>query len=154
MEPALSRIEYNTTTGMLSFTKEDSAAQFPTKGTSGAAGYDLYACESATVTFGGGNVMVDTGISVSLPCGTYGRIAGRSGLAATHGIGVDGGVIDRDYTGRLMVLMHTCKAGDPFQVRPGMRIAQLIVERIAEHDEPEPEPRYSRGTSGFGSTGM
>ena len=68
----------------------------PTRGSSGAAGYDLYANEDATATYGE-FTPVRTGVSVAIPAGYYGRIAPRSGLAAKHGIIIGGGVIDEDY---------------------------------------------------------
>ena len=40
--------------------------------------------------------MVETGIAIGLPEGTYGRLAARSGMASKMGIAVGGGVIDAD----------------------------------------------------------
>jgi len=79
-------------------------AKIPTKGTRGAAGHDLYAIEDKTIPAKGQQV-VKTGISLRLPNGTYGRIAPRSGLAVKHGITVNAGVIDRDYTGEIGVVL-------------------------------------------------
>ena len=75
----------------------------PTRGSAGAAGYDLYANEDVTI----GNTEftpVNTGVSVAIPPGYYGRIAPRSGLAAKCGIIIGGGVIDEDYRGEIKVL--------------------------------------------------
>lgn len=58
-----------------------------------------------------------------------GRIAPRSGLAAKHGIGVNAGVIDADYTGHVRVILMNFSDKD-FEVKEGDRIAQLIVERV------------------------
>jgi dUTP pyrophosphatase len=49
--------------------------------------------------------VVDTGISVELPVGTYGRVVPQSGLALKHGITIGAGVIDQDYTGNIKVLI-------------------------------------------------
>lgn len=124
----------------------------PTRGSAGAAGYDLYANED--VTIGEGEFTpVNTGVSVAIPPGYYGRIAPRSGLASTVGIIIGGGVIDEDYRGELKVLM-SCLFG-MYEVSRGERIAQLILEKITT---PELEIVTSlddtdRGSDGFGSTG-
>ena len=124
----------------------------PTRGSAGAAGYDLYANEDVTI----GETEftpVSTGVSVAIPPGHYGRIAPRSGLAAKYGIIIGGGVIDEDYRGELKVLM-SCLQG-LYDVSRGERIAQLILEKITT---PELEIVTSlddtdRGSGGFGSTG-
>ena len=73
-------------------------AIMPTRGTDGAAGYDLYALEDTVINcfqF----IPVSTGVSMAIPAGHYGRIAPRSGLAVKHGVMVGAGVIDSDYRG-------------------------------------------------------
>ena len=52
----------------------------PTRGSAGAAGYDLYANEDVVIT-DSEFTPVSTGVSVAIPPGYYGRIAPRSGLA-------------------------------------------------------------------------
>ena len=124
----------------------------PTRGSAGAAGYDLYANEDVTI----GETEftpVNTCVSVAIPPGYYGRIAPRSGLAAKYGIIIGGGVIDEDYRGELKVLT-SCLFGT-YDVSRGERIAQLILEKITT---PELEIVNSlddtdRGSDGFGSTG-
>ena len=124
----------------------------PTRGSAGAAGYDLYANED--VTIGEGEFTpVSTGVTVAIPPGYYGRIAPRSGLAAKYGVIIGGGVIDEDYRGELKVLM-SCLFG-MYEVSRGERIAQLILEKITT---PELEivdrlDETDRGSDGFGSTG-
>lgn len=125
----------------------------PTRGSDGAAGYDLYANEDAVIRclqF----THVSTGASVAIPSGYYGRIAPRSGLAAKHGIIIGGGVIDEDYRGEIKVLM-SCLHGI-YDVRKGDRIAQLIIEKIAtpELEIVDSLDDTDRGESGFGSTGI
>lgn len=69
----------------------------PYKATDGSVGYDLCSAEDEVVpTFG--RTTIHTDLAFSFPKGTYGRIAGRSGLASKEGIIVGAGVIDRDYT--------------------------------------------------------
>ena len=70
----------------------------PTKGSRMAAGHDIYALKSGTIP-AQRQMLVDTGIAIGLPRGTYGRLAARSRMASKHGIAVGGGVIDADYTG-------------------------------------------------------
>jgi len=79
-------------------------AKILTKCTREAKGQDLYEIEDRTIT-AKGQQMVKTGISQRLPNGTYGRIALRSGLAVKHGITVNAGVSDRDYTGGIGVVL-------------------------------------------------
>ena len=73
---------------------------------------------------------------------------------AVKGIDVSAGVIDRDYRGEVKVLLHN-HGSATLEVKPGDRIAQLIVERIAMVDIEEVEnlDATERGDKGFGSTG-
>jgi len=63
-----------------------------------AGGHDIYALKDGTIP-APREMLVDTGIAIGLPRGTYCRLAARSGMARNHGIAVGGGVIDADYTG-------------------------------------------------------
>jgi dUTP pyrophosphatase len=63
------------------------------------------------------------------PPGTNARIAPWSGLAVKHGIDIGVGVIDEDYQGEIKVVLIN-NSTIPFQVRPGDRIVQLILEKI------------------------
>ncbi|MDH3581916.1 MAG: dUTP diphosphatase, partial [Hyphomicrobiales bacterium] len=84
------------------------------------------------------------------------QIRPRSGLALKHGITVLNapGTIDADYRGELKVLLINL-GGEPFEVRRGTRIAQLIVQPVARADlvEVEALDESERGGGGFGSTG-
>ena len=130
-------------------------ASLPARGTEGSAGYDLYSTDGYVV-LPGHRVVVSTGIAVQLPAGTYGRIAPRSGLAVKHGLDTLAGVIDPDYTGELKVVLVNTDMRIPFVIKPGYRIAQLILENYTHADVVEvasPE-ETDRGADGFGSTGM
>ena len=96
-----------------------------------------------------------TGISVAIPEGCYGRIAPRSGLAVKRFIDVGAGVIDADYRGEIGVVLFN-HSDEDFVVKPGDRIAQLILEKIETPTVKEAEelPDTKRGTDGFGSTGV
>lgn len=129
-------------------------AVLPTRGTPGSAGYDLYSTDGFII-MPGHRVVVTTGVSVELPSGTYGRIAPRSGLAVKHGVDVLAGVVDPDYTGELKVVLVNTDLRRAFMIRPGYRIAQLILENYtsAEVVEVPYVPETTRGAAGFGSTG-
>jgi len=133
--------------------KLDPQARIPTRGSAQAAGHDLYANESKTIP-ARGQEAVRTGISITPPRGTYGRIAPRSGMAVKHQIAVSAGVMDSDYTGEIKVVLANMGNQD-YEVKNGDRIAQLITEKIAERDcyEVQTLEETNRGQQGFGSTG-
>ena len=128
--------------------------RLPSKGTEGAAGYDLSAAQSAVVP-AHGKCLVQTGLSISLPPGCYGRIAPRSGLAIKKFIDVGAGVIDSDYRGELGVILFNFGEED-FIVNMGDRIAQLIFEKIKtpQIKDVQSLEETRRGNRGYGSTGM
>ena len=130
--------------------KEDTT--IPTRGSSQAAGLDLYSIEQKTIVRGG-RILIGTGIAIGLPQGTYGRIAPRSGLASKAGISIDAGVIDRDYTREIKVLLVNNGPGD-FQIKKGDGIAQIVIERcsLGEAMEVNSLEETERNSNGFGST--
>jgi dUTP pyrophosphatase len=100
--------------------------------------------------------MVPTGLSIELPAGYEAQLRPRSGLALKHGVTLlnSPGTIDADYRGEVMVLLVNHGA-EPFTVRRGDRIAQLIVasvEHVAIVEVAELD-NTTRGAGGFGSTG-
>ena len=141
----------------LHVTKLVPSAILPTRATPGAVGYDLFSIDSYVV-LPGKRVVVSTGISVQLPPGTYGRIAPRSGLAVKHGLDTLAGVVDPDYSGEVKVVLQNLDPINPFVIRPGYRIAQLILEQCVTPDvveiPTENTPLTERGQNGFGSTGV
>lgn len=128
-------------------------AKLPTRGSTHAAGYDMYA--SATVTIpAGGRALVSTGLSIAVPVDCYARIAPRSGLAVKNGIQTGAGVVDSDYRGEVRVLLFN-QGEEDFEVNVGDRIAQMVLERVytpvvQQTDDLE---ESVRGAGGFGSTG-
>ncbi|PWN18654.1 dUTP diphosphatase [Microstroma glucosiphilum] len=129
-------------------------ACLPTRGSALAAGYDLYSSETLTLPARGGRKVVQTGIRIKVPQGTYGRVAPRSGLAVKHGIDVGAGVVDEDYRGLLGVLLFNFGEED-FTINQGDRIAQLVLEKIATPAVVQVESLEAteRGEGGFGHTG-
>ena len=128
-------------------------ACLPIRGSNLAAGIDIMANE-ATIIPQGKRKAIGTGIAIATPAGSYSRIAPRSGLAAKHSIDIGAGVVDQDYRGELKVLMIN-NSTHPYPVKPGDRIAQLILEKIllAEPRETNTLDKTARGNHGFGSTG-
>jgi len=128
-------------------------AKLPIHGSELAAGYDLSSAQELVIP-PGGQSLVRTDISISIPKGTYGRIAPRSGLALKHTIGVHAGVIDADYTGAVGVLLYN-HGQNAFTIKTGDHITQLILERIATPKVVKVQKlsNTKRGSDGFGSTG-
>ena len=120
------------------------------------AGYDLHAVE--VVTIGPGErAGVGTGIAVEIPPGHAGFVVPRSGLALKHGISVVNapGIVDSGYRGELRVLLLNTDREAPFEIRPGDRIAQLLIVPVAAPELAEADAlgESLRGAGGFGSTG-
>lgn len=134
------------------------AATAPTRGSSLAAGWDLYASEAGIVP-AHGQAMIGTDLTVIVPVGTYGRVAPRSGLAAKHGISTGAGVVDADYRGELKIILFNHCERD-FAVAKGDRIAQLVLEKIVNAElqqltaEQFENETTIRGEGAFGSTGV
>jgi dUTP pyrophosphatase len=128
-------------------------ATVPTRGSAGAAGFDLYAAYDTVVPARGRSV-VKTDIALKIPLGCYARVAPRSGLAVKKFIDTGAGVVDYDYRGNVGVVLFN-HAEDDFEVAKGDRIAQLILERIftPEIVEVGSLDETERGAAGFGSTG-
>ena len=138
---------------MLAVKLLDASAKVPTKSSNLAAGFDLYALDDVVIS-PWSRALVTTGISIQIPEGCYGRIASRSGMAL-KGIDVQAGVIDRDYTGEIKILLSN-STSTQFGVLKGDRCAQLIIERLGEckvHVTTELTDT-ERGCAGFGSTGQ
>ena len=129
-------------------------ARLPERASMQAAGYDLFSAEDKVVP-PKGRAIVPTDLSIALPCGTYGRVAPRSGLAVKHFIDVGAGVIDQDYRGPLGVVLFNFNDQE-FKIQKGDRIAQLIIECIQTPSviQVESLDDTERGHGGFGSTGM
>lgn len=141
---------------MLFVKKKDPKAVIPTRATPGSAGYDLTSVESHII-LPGHRAVVSTGLSIAVPEGTYGRVAPRSGLAVRNGLNVGAGVVDSDYRGEVKVVLFNHDINNTYEVKPGHRIAQLVLEKIVceevEEITGELQDTY-RGDGGFGSTGV
>ena len=128
----------------------------PVYANSGAAGMDVVSAEDVTLAPGARHA-VATGLAMAIPHGFEVQVRPRSGLALKHGITVPNtpGTIDSDYRGELMVILINHGA-DPFEIRRGDRIAQLVVMPIARVSLQVVDTFIdsARGTGGFGHTGV
>jgi dUTP pyrophosphatase len=100
---------------------------------------------------------IPTGLKIALPDGYEAQVRPRSGLAKNHGIALvnSPGTIDSDFRGEISVLMINTDTMEPFPVRRGDRIAQLVIAPVVrvEWDETTVLDETERGAGGFGSTG-
>ncbi|HEX2764943.1 MAG TPA: dUTP diphosphatase [Allosphingosinicella sp.] len=127
----------------------------PSYASAGAAGMDVVAAEDRTLEPGERHAIA-TGFAVAIPQGYEIQVRPRSGLAKNHGVTClnTPGTIDSDYRGEVKVILANLGA-EPFDVRRGERIAQLVpapvqkaaFREVADLDE------TGRGAGGFGSTG-
>ena len=120
------------------------------------AGADLYSAEDVTLQ-PGERALIGTGIAIALPVGTVGLIHPRSGLAAKQGLSIVNtpGTIDAGYRGELKVCLINTDRSEPIVITRGMRIAQLVVQRVelASFQEVDELDETIRGAGGYGSTG-
>jgi dUTP diphosphatase len=122
----------------------------------GDAGADLRAADEVVLP-PGGRATVGTGIAVAVPDGYAAFVHPRSGLASRHGITLVNapGTVDAGFRGEVRVVLLNTDPAEPFTVRRGDRIAQLVVQpvtRVRFVDVAE-LPATPRGEGGFGSTG-
>ena len=127
----------------------------PSYATDGAAGLDIVAAEDVTLAPGQRHA-VATGFAIAIPQGHEVQVRPRSGLALRHGITClnTPGTIDHDYRGEVKVILANL-GSEPFEVRRGERIAQLVAAPVlrAQFSEVAELGATSRGAGGFGSTG-
>ncbi len=126
--------------------------------TSGSSGLDLSANIKTPVKIEPGKTtIIPTGVSVSIPKNFEIQIRPRSGLAAKNQITVlnTPGTIDADYRGEIKVILINLSK-ETFVVENGARIAQMVVCPVikAKLKEVDSLDNTSRGSGGFGSTGM
>lgn len=135
----------------------DPKAIVPKYATSCSAGADVFARIDEEITvWPGTRALIPTKIKIAIPDGCCGLLLGRSGLALKHGICLANGVglIDSDYRGELGVILQN-NGGEPFKVKDGMRIAQLVIVQYQQtRFEQDSLDDTIRGQGGFGSTGV
>ena len=135
----------------------DPELPLPTYAHQGDAGLDLRATTDVVVDPAGGRALVPTGIAIAIPHGFAGFVLPRSGNALKHGVTVVNapGTVDSGYRGEVLVNLVNLDPSEPFTVRVGDRIAQLVVQRYlhADFDVTDSLPDSARGETGHGSTG-
>lgn len=143
--------------GDVAIKRLDKELPLPHRAHRGDAGADLYAAETVTLQ-PGERALVGTGIAIALPLGTVGLIHPRSGLAAKQGLSVVNtpGTVDADYRGEIKVCLINHDRQEPIEITRGMRIAQLVIQRVELVDfiEVEELDHTVRGAGGYGSTGV
>ena len=143
----------------LKITKADNYdLSLPAYETEGSSGMDIRAWIENDIILGPGDIkLVPTGISISVPPGYEAQIRPRSGLALKHGIGLvnSPGTIDSDYRGEIGIIMVNF-GKDPFTIRRGDRIAQMVIAKIyhARILEVNGLDSTTRGDGGFGHSGI
>ena len=134
-------------------------AILPTKGSTGAAGWDLYACiPKGEITIWPKECrIVDTGVAFAPPHGYFGAIFARSGMASKRGLRPANcvGIADEDYRDSYKVAMYN-DSERPQTIMNGDRIAQVVFMPYLTDDLVETDDLgdTDRGTGGFGSTGV
>ena len=120
----------------------------PTRASKESGGLDLYSSMDVNIEVGSIKI-VNTGICISLPENSYGSIRDKSSLAS-KGLLTLGGVIDKDYTGEIIVIMTSLI--EPIKIKKGQKIAQLIVSNIMypEIRKVESLKETGRNNKGFG----
>ncbi len=129
----------------------------PSYATEHSAGMDLRANLDAPIVLASGQrALIPTGLFLELPEGTEAQVRPRSGMAFKHGVTVLNapGTIDADYRGEVGVLLIN-HGQEPFEVKDGERVAQLVVARYIRItlEESDDLRRTERGDGGFGHTG-
>jgi len=127
-------------------------AKLPKKAHQEDAGFDLYANDYYSIA-AYGQALVQTGIKLAIPKGYAGLIWDKSGLA-NEGITTMGGVIDSNYRGEIKVVVKNLSE-DVYNIIPGQKIAQIIIQAIANLTlkEEKIQDKTDRLANGFGSTG-
>ena len=138
------------------FKKTHPEATIPAYAHPGDAGMDVCSCTSLTIQ-PGARALVPTGLVMELPKGTEAQMRPRSGLAIKNGITLlnTPGTIDEGYRGELGIILINL-GQEPFDIRPGMRIAQMVIApvlRVAVEEVVDVSDT-TRGSGGFGSTGL
>lgn len=130
----------------------------PAQMSEGAAGFDLHAACETDIELKPREIrLIPCGFQMAMPHGFEAQVRPRSGLASKHGLTLPNspGTIDADYRGEVMVpLINHGPAA--FTVTRGMRIAQMVIQRLptVQMQVVDELPSSDRGACGFGSTGQ
>jgi dUTP diphosphatase len=134
-----------------------SGLPLPRYQTANAAGFDLLAdLDQPKVLAPLARAAIPSGVALEIPPGFEGQVRPRSGRALDEGLALvnSPGTIDADYRGEVKVIL--INLGElAVTIRPGERIAQLVIAPVARADliEVEELADSPRGGGGFGHTG-
>ena len=127
----------------------------PRKAHSDDAAFDLRSRVDIELPVGR-SVVVPSGVYIELPEGYEAQVRPRSGLALKHNLMLTNspGTVDAGYRGEVGIIMYNA-GSEPFQVKRGDRIAQMVICRLPEVELSVVErlSESGRGAGGFGSTG-
>ena len=141
----------------IKITRLSENAVIPAYAYSGDAGVDLRAAAHVTLApFD--RALIPTGLAIAIPDGYAGFVQPRSGLAIKQGVTVlnTPGLIDSQYRGELKVALINLDPSNVFEVNPGDRIAQLVIQKVenVEWCVVDSLDETDRGQGGFGSSGI
>ena len=126
----------------------------PTRGSEGAACFDLRSAQSLTLE-PETTTLIDTGLKLEIPTG-YGLLLLSRSKLAKDGYTVEGGVIDADFRGEIKVLIHNSNRRAK-QIQQGERVAQGWILKTPEIEFVEVShgdfSETKRADQGFGSSG-
>ncbi len=131
----------------------------PQRMTPGSSGCDICAAlEEPLDLLPGSRALIPTGLCFEIPEGYEVQVRPRSGLAIKYGITLlnTPGTIDADYRGEVKIILVNLSP-QPFVIKNGDRIAQLVPAKVANHvgfSEQESISETRRGEGGFGHTGI
>lgn len=126
----------------------------PKHQTAGASGIDLHAAITADLTLRPmERVLIPTGLAFELPVGCEAHVRPRSSVSK-NGLLVYFGTCDEDYTGEYFITIQNL-SGQDYIIRPGDRLAQMIVTEYVHLDLQEVSElkKTARADKGYGSTG-
>lgn len=122
------------------------------------AGLDIYSAEPGILK-PSERKPFSTGIKIAIPLGFEVQVRPRSGLAFKHGISIVNtpGTIDAGFRGEIKVILIN-HGQEPYEVKKGDRIAQLVFKRVEkamlkEVEDFDASLSSERGEGGYGHTG-
>lgn len=138
---------------MIKIYKLHEDATIPTRGSDGAAGYDLHYYGKPVIIPACNRKLMGTGVCVEMSPEVFGSIRARSGLSVSS-IDIGAGVIDSDYRGEVKVLLiNNSTIAKHF--KHGDRIAQVLFQPVITSaiEASGSISETERANGGFGSTG-
>lgn len=143
---------------VVQFKKLHPDAIIPDYAHKGDAGMDLYSIHDDVIAPLSWK-LIPTGLACILPKGTEGQVRSKSGIALKNGVFVlnTPGTVDENYRGEIGVILYNLNTKENFVIKKGQKIAQYVicnVEYVTTTEVDEIDENTSRGTGGFGSSGL